>query len=75
MVQSLIAQHFRDKESWTNSNEEVDIVRGKGKQDSDDLGGMKDETSLTRSRQGLDYTPPRSARRGKDNYCRLVPSF
>ncbi|KAK4863480.1 hypothetical protein LT330_002258 [Penicillium expansum] len=31
MVQSLIAQHFRDKESGGSRNEQVDFVRGKGK--------------------------------------------
>ncbi|KAK0711879.1 hypothetical protein B0H67DRAFT_586485 [Lasiosphaeris hirsuta] len=31
MVQCLIAQHFRDKEARIDENEEVDIVRGKGK--------------------------------------------
>lgn len=30
MVLSLIAQHFRDKESVTADTEQVDIVRGKG---------------------------------------------
>ena len=30
MVLSLIAQHFRDKESGTTDTEQVDIVRGKG---------------------------------------------
>lgn len=30
MVQSLIAQHFRDKESGGSRNEQVDFVRGKG---------------------------------------------
>jgi hypothetical protein len=30
MVQSLISQHFRDREARMNDNEEVDIVRGKG---------------------------------------------
>jgi hypothetical protein len=32
MVLSLIAQHFRDKESVTADTEQVDIVRGKGTQ-------------------------------------------
>ncbi|KAK3357819.1 hypothetical protein B0T25DRAFT_170507 [Lasiosphaeria hispida] len=31
MVQCLIAQHFRDREARIDENEEVDIVRGKGK--------------------------------------------
>ncbi|KAK5989730.1 hypothetical protein PT974_07989 [Cladobotryum mycophilum] len=31
MVLSLIAQHFRDKESSTAQTEQVDLVRGKGK--------------------------------------------
>ncbi|KAK0645610.1 hypothetical protein B0T16DRAFT_328979 [Cercophora newfieldiana] len=31
VILSLIAQHFRDKESATAANEQVDIVRGKGK--------------------------------------------
>ncbi|KAK4185103.1 hypothetical protein QBC35DRAFT_454583 [Podospora australis] len=31
MVLSLIAQHFRDKESTASSSEQFDIVRGKGK--------------------------------------------
>ncbi|KGO50161.1 hypothetical protein PEX2_056390 [Penicillium expansum] len=31
MVQSLIAQHFRDKESGGSRNEQVDFARGKGK--------------------------------------------
>jgi len=31
MVQCLISQHFRDKDARVNDNEEVDIVRGKGK--------------------------------------------
>ncbi|KAK5651408.1 hypothetical protein OQA88_12496 [Cercophora sp. LCS_1] len=31
VILSLIAQHFRDKESATTANEQVDIVRGKGK--------------------------------------------
>ena len=30
MVLSLIAQHYRDKESGTADTEQVDIVRGKG---------------------------------------------
>jgi hypothetical protein len=30
VILSLIAQHFRDKESATAANEQVDIVRGKG---------------------------------------------
>jgi flagellar biosynthesis GTPase FlhF len=30
MVQCLVAQHFRDKETRVNDNEEVDVVRGKG---------------------------------------------
>lgn len=30
IVQSLIAQHFRDKESGGGRNEQVDFVRGKG---------------------------------------------
>ncbi|PLB49715.1 P-loop containing nucleoside triphosphate hydrolase protein [Aspergillus steynii IBT 23096] len=31
MLLSLVAQHYRDKESPTAGNEQVDIVRGKGK--------------------------------------------
>ncbi|PYI32149.1 P-loop containing nucleoside triphosphate hydrolase protein, partial [Aspergillus indologenus CBS 114.80] len=31
MLLSLVAQHYRDKESPTAANEQVDIVRGKGK--------------------------------------------
>lgn len=31
MVQSLIAQHFRDKESPESKDSQFDIVRGKGK--------------------------------------------
>ncbi|KAL5325535.1 hypothetical protein ACEPPN_006662 [Leptodophora sp. 'Broadleaf-Isolate-01'] len=31
MIQALIAQHFRDKESKTGQTEQVDIVKGKGK--------------------------------------------
>lgn len=30
MVLSLISQHFRNKESVENKNEQLDIVRGKG---------------------------------------------
>jgi flagellar biosynthesis GTPase FlhF len=30
MVLSLIAQHFRDKESASSDNDQADIVRGKG---------------------------------------------
>ncbi|KAH9213339.1 hypothetical protein DL95DRAFT_367299 [Leptodontidium sp. 2 PMI_412] len=30
MIQALIAQHFRDKESKTGQTEQVDIVKGKG---------------------------------------------
>lgn len=31
MLLSLVAQHYRDKESPTAANEQVDIVRGKGR--------------------------------------------
>jgi hypothetical protein len=31
MIISLIAQHFRDKESKTSHQEQFDIVKGKGK--------------------------------------------
>jgi hypothetical protein len=31
IVHCLVAQHFRDKEARVSDNEEVDIVRGKGK--------------------------------------------
>jgi hypothetical protein len=30
IVRSLVAQHFRDKESVTSLEEQLDIVRGKG---------------------------------------------
>jgi hypothetical protein len=30
MIQALVAQHFRDKESQTGHMEQVDIVKGKG---------------------------------------------
>jgi hypothetical protein len=30
MIQALIAQHFRDKESKTGQAAQVDIVKGKG---------------------------------------------
>ena len=30
LIQSLVAQHFRDKENWTAKDEQLDIVRGKG---------------------------------------------
>jgi hypothetical protein len=30
MIESLIAQHFRDKKSTTGEREEFDIVKGKG---------------------------------------------
>jgi len=30
MIQALVAQHFRDKESKTGQAEQVDIVKGKG---------------------------------------------
>lgn len=31
MIESLVTQHFRDKQSKTGRREEFDIVRGKGK--------------------------------------------
>jgi hypothetical protein len=30
VLQSLVAQHYRDKQSPSSANEQVDIVRGKG---------------------------------------------
>jgi hypothetical protein len=30
MIESLVAQHFRDKELATGQSEQVDIVKGKG---------------------------------------------
>jgi len=30
MIQALVAQHFRDKESKTGQAAQVDIVKGKG---------------------------------------------
>ena len=38
MIQALIAQHFRDKESNTGQTEQVDIVKGKG--NSETLGTL-----------------------------------
>jgi hypothetical protein len=38
MIQALIAQHFRDKESKTGNTEQVDIVKGKG--NSETLGTL-----------------------------------
>jgi hypothetical protein len=32
MIRALISQHFRDKKSTSGQREQVDIVRGKGKE-------------------------------------------
>lgn len=34
IVRSLVAQHFRDKESASSRDEQSDIVRGKGKENT-----------------------------------------
>ena len=39
IVVSLVAQHYRDKESAAKDYEQVDIVRGKGKSETQFLRG------------------------------------
>jgi len=77
MVKSLVAQHFRDKES--KEGKQVDLVNGKGKlimplaqTRKEMLPGCKSHTSFSYSRQGLDHSPPRRSRSWKDNYSWYV---
>ena len=64
MVLSLIAQHFRDKESAARSAEQVDIVRGKGA-----TCPIAKSTSDSHShREGPDSPPTRRSRGGQDNH-------
>jgi hypothetical protein len=41
IIRSLVAQHFQDRESITSREEQVDIVKGKGKSDKLDQDVMK----------------------------------
>lgn len=57
MIVSLIAQHFRDKESKGAQTEQIDIVRGKGRGSYLFQSFKLTETA----RERLDSTAPRSS--------------
>lgn len=61
MIQALIAQHFRDKESKTGQTEQVDIVKGKGIFELCPL-----DAQLTCTRKGINLTSTWRPRGGED---------
>jgi hypothetical protein len=67
MIQSLIAQHFRDKESGKGRNEQVDFVRGKGTYEVSVASVTSSKHPL---RQGFDPSSPWSSRCWENKHSR-----
>lgn len=72
MIQALIAQHFRDKESKTGRTEQVDIVKGKG--NSETSGNSPPDADID-LRKGFDLTFTRRPRCREDINSRLVQTI
>lgn len=65
IVRSLVAQHFRDKESGIGREEQSDIVRGKGEvRRAYYIYSM----AYIYRRERFDHSPTRSTGGGQDNY-------
>lgn len=67
IVRSLVAQHFRDRESGSIRNEQSDIIRGKGMVH---LDRYKSLPSDIYRRQRFDNSSSWCSRGRKDNYSR-----